>query len=151
MTAPANNDRPSETPKPPFGYDSFLDYKMWITSVPEWDLYARAELSALRAKAAAYDAKQPPPPEGKGSWIEAAISLIDPTEMIATGEDTEPVVGGEAIDLALAELAEFRAFKTAYDEAMGHLDNALGDRELSFAWPEIVSAIERHARIVDEE
>ena len=27
----------------------------------------------------------------------------------------------------------------------------LGDRELSFAWPEIVSAIERHARIVDEE
>ena len=55
MTTPANNDRPSETPKPPFGRESFIDYKMSIPTVKEWDLAARAELAALRAKAEVYD------------------------------------------------------------------------------------------------
>lgn len=82
MTAPANNDRPSEMPKPP--EDSWLDFLISQAAVSDYfnpshiqkqsqtrtdDVsirfatcdksavirHARAELSALRTKAAAYD------------------------------------------------------------------------------------------------
>lgn len=43
----------SET-KPPFGFKTFLDYKMNIITSPDWDKAANAELAQLRAQAAAY-------------------------------------------------------------------------------------------------
>lgn len=41
-------------PKPPFGFKTFIDYKMEIITTREWDRAARAELAQLRAQAAAY-------------------------------------------------------------------------------------------------
>lgn len=55
--ADRNNDRPSETPKPPEGYENWLDWLLndhrngYSTPV----MVANRELSAIRAKAAAYD------------------------------------------------------------------------------------------------
>lgn len=59
------------------------------------------------------------PPEGYETWIEAAIAFIDPTEMICTGREDDPVVvGGDAKDMATSELQQLRAKAAAYDEIM---------------------------------
>jgi hypothetical protein len=55
VTDTANNDRPSETPKPPEGYETWLDFALDCALGSLGQQAARAELSALRAKAAAYD------------------------------------------------------------------------------------------------
>lgn len=62
------------------------------------------------------------PPEGYETWIEAAIAFIDPTEMICTGRPDDPVVvGGDAKDMATAELAQLREQAAAYQNVMHEL------------------------------
>lgn len=74
MTDTENSDRPSDTPKPPNGYESWTDWLIAIETVrgnvnDHQMSYIKAELAALRAKAAAYD-------EAMG-----ALRLLKPTCM----------------------------------------------------------------------
>lgn len=64
----------------------------------------------------------PKPPEGYDSWIQYAIAMIDPTDMLCTGREDEPVIiGGDGKQLAAEELKQLRAAAAAYREAMAIL------------------------------